>query len=111
MYFAVHGPGINLDPDDMIPGDRRHHTMFTDNPGRFPITSRANKEYIMISTYRNYIHYETMRDRSQEEQLDSRRRTQKFYEELGHHPDYVRLDNETSKVMQEFFKSADMSYE
>jgi len=111
VYFAIHGPGINLDPDDMIPGDRRHHTMFSDNPGRFPITSRTGKEYIMISTYRNYIHYETMKDRSQEEQLASRRRTQRFYEDRGHRPEYIRLDNETSRAMQEFFKAADMGYE
>ena len=95
------------------------HSVFLDDPrqysdatGRFPITSYRGFQYILISVYKGYIHFTPMRGRSAEDYLEAFRETILYFSRYGKCPLIVRLDNETSKIVEDFFTNvAEIKYE
>ena len=75
-------------------------TSSSDLPGPFPVASLKGYRYILITTYRNYIHAEPMKSRSQQDYKRAYSDTFKFFKNLGHCPKYHRMDNETSSHVE-----------
>ena len=76
-----------------------------DSTGHFPVKSRAGNEYnlIIYSHDANYIHVEPMK-RGTGRLVDAYRRGHAFFKSKGFHPKFERLDNETSKELQDYMK-------
>ena len=58
-------------------------TSSSDLPGPFPVASLKGYRYILITTYRNNIHGEPMKSRSQQDYKRAYADTFKFYKNLG----------------------------
>ena len=80
-------------------------TSSSDLPGPLPVTSLKGYRYIRITTYRNYIHAEPMKSRSQQDFKRAYSNTFKFYKSLGHSPKYHRMDNETSTLVENYLEN------
>jgi hypothetical protein len=74
----------------------RRDPSFSDLPGRFPIRAKDGSEYLLLSVYKNYIHVETLPDRSGPHLCAAYSATHTFFRKLGHHVKVQILDNETS---------------
>jgi hypothetical protein len=72
--------------------------------GRFPVPSFRHNEYclIMLSEDTGYIHIEVMKSRHAAEYTRAYRQGIDFYASKGFKPKYERLDNETSKQLEEY---------
>ena len=79
---------------------RMWDTSSSDLPGPFPVASLKGSRYILITTYRNYIHGEPMKSRSQQDYKRGYANTFKFFKDLGHTPKFHRMDNETSSHVE-----------
>ena len=79
-------------------------TSSSDLPGPFPVASLKGYRYILITTYRNYIHAEPMKTRSQQDYKRAYADTFKFFRDMGHSPKYHRMDNETSTLIENFLE-------
>ena len=75
-----------------------------DGTGRMPYISRKGNQYVLVSYYKGYIHYEPMSSRTAEQQKLAHERTIKFFRDKGHNPVYIRLDNEISETVTQFFQ-------
>ena len=80
-------------------------TSSSDLPGPFPVASLKGYRYILITTYRNYIHAEPMKSRSQQDYKRAYADTFKFFRDMGHSPKYHRMDNETSSLIENFLEN------
>jgi hypothetical protein len=91
---------------------KRIDQSFMDSTGRFPVKSRSGNEYnlIMYNYDANYIHVEPMK-RGAGSLLDAYRRGNVFFKARGFKPKFERLDNETSKELQEFMTLEDISFQ
>lgn len=79
-------------------------TSSSDLPGPFPVASLKGYRYILITTYRNYIHAEPMKSRSQQDYKRAYADTFKFFRDMGHSPKYHRMDNETSPLVENYLE-------
>ena len=79
-------------------------TSSSDLPGPFPVASLKGYRYILITTYRNYIHAEPMKSRSQQDYKRAYADTFKFFRDMGHSPKYHRMDNETSPLVEDYLE-------
>ena len=88
------------------------HQNFMDSTGRFPVTSRAGNEYILImyNYDANYIHCEPMK-RGTGRLLDAYQRGHSFFTAHGFQPRFERLDNETSKDLEAFMASQNVRFQ
>ena len=77
---------------------------FTDLTGRFPISSAAGTNYVLIMFCQdiNYIHAEKLRSREAAVILDAYKAGVEFFEQRGVKPEFERLDNETSNIFQKW---------
>ena len=66
-----------------IPTDSTEHS---DATGRFPIKSISGNNYVLVSTYKGYIHLLPFKTRSAEEYVNSHRATHHFYSQSGNSP-------------------------
>ena len=91
---------------------QRTHQNYMDGSGRFPVKSRTGNEYtlLMYSHDANYIHVETMK-RGTGRLLDAYKRGNAFFKARGFQPKFERLDNETSKELQEFMQFENISFQ
>ena len=80
-------------------------TSSSDQPGPFPVASLKGYRYILITTYRNYIHAEPMKSRSQLDYKHAYSATFRFFKNLGHCPKYHRMDNETSALVENYLEN------
>ena len=80
------------------PDDFRH----TDLTGRFPIQAKSGANYVLIMVCCNYIHAETLRSRDAPEYVKAYSRGTDFFATHGITPQYERLDNETSKLLEKY---------
>ena len=80
-------------------------TSSSDLPGPFPVASLKGFRYILITTYRNYIHAEPMKTRSQQDYKHAYGNTFKFFKNIGHCPKYHRMDNETSSLIENYLEN------
>ena len=79
-------------------------TSSSDLPGPFPVASLKGYRYILITTYRNYIHAEPMKSRSQQDYKRAYADTFKFFRDMGHSPKYHRMYNETSPLVEDYLE-------
>ena len=77
-----------------------------DTTGRFPHISQSGHQYILLSIWCGYIHFELMKDRSKGEYVKAYTATIAFYSKLGKRIDIMRLDNETSHELDTYLRSA-----
>ena len=88
-------------------------TNFSDLTGRFPVQAINGDSYmlVMYSEGANYIHIETMPNRSSEEYVKSFQRGYKFFADHGFKPEFERLDNEISADLIAFFATEKIGYQ
>ena len=79
--------------------------MFSDLTGKFPHVSRRGNQYILLSVYRNYIHFELMRSRHKSAYIAAYTETYKFFANYNLTPSFIRIDNETSKELETFISA------
>jgi len=75
-----------------------------DSTGRFPVASRRGNQYILVFTWKGYVHYEPMPSRTASSYLAAYTRAWTFYSQFGPPPSFMRLDNETSELLESFAK-------
>jgi len=76
-------------------------TLHSDASGRMPVPSRRGTQYLLVSYWNNYLHLEPMTSRAKGEYARAFRLTYEFFHARGHQPKIQRLDNETSKVVEQ----------
>jgi hypothetical protein len=86
----------------VIEAPRRH----TDLTGQFPIASKAGHLYhmIMYCQVSKYIHVELMKSRKAVDFVEAYRRGNEYFKARGVHPEFERLDNETSELLKNYCK-------
>ena len=84
---------------------------YTDLTGRFPLTSKRGNQYclIMFSHDANYIHVELLHNRSGPEFVAAYKRGIIFFRRGGFNPTFERLDNETSRVLEDYCQTQNIS--
>ena len=92
------------DLDDLTPIDKKALAIYFDATGKFPFDALDGSKYILIAVYKNYIHVETLADRSAPSYVKAYRATFDFFKSRGHTLSVARLDNETSTLLETFFK-------
>ena len=87
--------------------------VYTDQTGRFPVTSSQGKKYIMIAyDYdSNTITAESLKSRTGEELRNGYRNIHKRLVDRGLKPKMHILDNECASSFKEFMKSMDESFQ
>ena len=73
--------------------------------------AKDGSEYLLLSVYKNYIHVETLPDRSSTHLRTAYSATHTFFRNLGHHLKIQILDNETSESLFAYFDSQNISYQ
>jgi hypothetical protein len=79
--------------------------------GRFPVRTKDGSEYLLLSVYKNYIHVETLPDRSSPHLCAAYSATHTFFRKLGHQLKVQILDNETSESFLTYFDSQHIAYQ
>jgi hypothetical protein len=82
------------------------HRLYSDLPGRFPISSALGNEYVLLFFYEegNYIHPEPVSNRSGEQQAKAHASGLAFFKKLGvTSHDYAVLDNEISPEVRQVY--------
>lgn len=116
-------PIVILDPDQFPTEEisathlvytklERTHRNFMDSTGKFPVKSRSGHEYILLmyDYDTNYLHFEPMRP-GKNRLLEAYKQGTQFLTAQGHKPQYQRLDNETSKELEEYMHIAQISFQ
>ena len=96
-------PDTHLRCKVMHSSDFRRDAVFSDLPGRFPVRTKDGSEYLLISVYKNYIHAETLPNRSSSHLCAAYSATHTFFRNLGHHTRVQVLDNEASAELYTYF--------
>lgn len=99
---------VDLEPDafikiiDLSKHDDANHSDIT---GRFNIPSWRGNNYVLVSVYKGYVYGVAMPSRKHKEsQLKAYETVYAHLKSLGHCPTIQRMDNETSAVLDRFFK-------
>ena len=79
---------------------------FTDQTGRFPITSSQGAKYILVLFHQdtNSILAEPFKKNTQEELVNKQQKLHKYLLERGHKIKMQVLDNECPTQLKEFFR-------
>ena len=91
-----------MDMASLSPAEKKALAIYFDATGKFPFTSYCGAVYVLICVYKNYIHAETMNDRSAPSYVTAYRAAFAFFHKLGHVFSVARLDNETSAPLEAF---------
>jgi hypothetical protein len=89
----------------------RRDAIYSDLPGRFPVRAKDGSEYLLLSVYKNYIHVETLPDRSSPHLCAAYSATHTFFRKLGHQLTVQILDNETSESLFTYFDTQHIAYQ
>jgi hypothetical protein len=87
------------------------HTTSSDLTGRFPVVSQTGSQNILVTVMDGYIHPEPMASRSSAEYLKAYKNTVEFFRNLGHKPDFQRLDNETSGQLEKYMRQQEITFQ
>ena len=89
------------------------HTISTDLPGRYPITSALGHKYIflMVDYDSNYIHAVPLKSRKAEALVKGFNECYNVLHANGFDTDIVRLDNEVSKLLINYITTNKLSYQ
>ena len=93
-----------LDMAHLSPAEKKALAIYFDSTGKFPFSSYNGDTYVLICVYKNYIHAETMKDRSAPSYVKAYRSAFNFFHKLGHNFSIARLDNETSTLLEQFLE-------
>jgi hypothetical protein len=74
----------------------------SDLTGKLHVTSSRGNCYILVSVFNSYIHLEPMSSREGAQYVAATRRTVEFFRALGHDVTYQRMDNETSRSLENY---------
>ena len=77
----------------------------SDLTGRFPIRSRKGAEYVLVTTYKGYIHVEPQNSRSAPAYVRTFTATLRFFRSHGHPLTDLIADNERSEDLTALFRS------
>ena len=91
-----------LDMADLSPAEKKALAIYFDATGKFPFESYDGATYVLICVFKNYIHAETMPDRTAPSYVKAYRSAFAFFKNLGHVFSIARLDNETSALLEQF---------
>ena len=89
----------------------RKDAVFADAAGRYPIPSIDGEEYMLVVVFKNYIHVETMRDRTSSSYVRAYRRAILFYRSRNHVIASLVLDNEVSAALLELFDELHVKFQ
>jgi len=89
----------------------RKDAAFADAAGRYPIPSFDGDEYMLIVVFKNYIHVETMRDRSSSSYVKAYRRAIEFYRSRNQKVVSLVLDNEVSAALLDLFTTLNITFQ
>ena len=101
---------IDLDPQNDY-DEAKRSTIHTDTTGRYPIRSLKGNEYILTSVYNGYIYMQPMKSRKKEDMLAAYQLIDDHFTKRGHRPKYQRLDNETSNLLENWFKLKERTFQ
>eukprot|EP00978_Attheya_sp_CCMP212_P022995 scaffold69577_cov29-Attheya_sp.AAC.1 len=88
--------------------------IYTDQPGRFLVSSSKGISYSMLVLYdydSNYIHVEPMPSRSKESILSAYKKALAILIRAGLRPKLQRLDNEASAILQEYMTKQEIDFQ
>ena len=86
--------------------------LHVDATGRFPHTSRRGTSSILLFIWDNYVHIEPLCDRSAASYVKAYKSAFAFFRSRrGHLPPLVRLDNETSRALEDFLSSESVAHQ
>jgi hypothetical protein len=89
----------------------RRDAIYSGLPGRFPVRANDGSEYLLLSVYKNYIHVETLPDRSSSHLCAAYVATHTFFRKLGHQLKVQILDNEASDSLLTYFETQHIAYQ
>ena len=99
---------------DLFSSLKKHNkTLYSDLMGRFPITSYDGYDYICVFYHpaSNYIHLEPMKNRSSTEYKATFEKGLEFYESKMQIISKFIIDNESSREIEKFFESKNLTYQ
>ena len=82
-----------------------------DATGRFPIEAEDGSNYVVVSVYKNYIHAVTMPDRSAISYRTAYQEIFSFFKLHDADINLIILDNETSYLVEQYFKSENVLFQ
>jgi hypothetical protein len=85
----------------MVPIDPIMHA---DLPGKFGYPSRQGNNYVLVAVYNSYVKPILLKNREAESYLRAYQELHQFFTALGSVPTIVRTDNESSKLVTDYFK-------
>jgi len=88
-----------------------YSTIHSDLTGKFPVRSRNGNQYILVSTLKNYCYGVAMQSRSADDYLIAFKTTHDHFKQLGHNIKFQKMDNESSELVETFFKQANIIVE
>lgn len=89
---------------ELSPIEKKALSIYFDATGKFPFSSYDGSTYVLICVYKNYIHAETMPDRSASSYVKAYRSAFNFFHKLGHMFSIAKLDNEKSTLLEQFLE-------
>ena len=113
LNYLPHWPRLSPTPAALnhvyVRMQKLPHQLSSDLTGRFPIPSTTGSQYVLVTEYEGYIHAEAMASRNHIEYVRAFKNVVKFFTALGKTPFYQRLDNESSAVLESYFKSQNIT--
>jgi len=109
---AVIPDEFDLEPDafvcviDLSKDDDANHS---DTTGRFDIPSWRGSNYVLVSVYKGYAYGVAMPSRKAQSHVKAYETVYDHYRSLGHVPTIQRMDNETSILLDRFFKERNIT--
>ena len=88
-------------------------TLYSDQTGRFPVTSSRGNKYIMVFYHpaTNAILAEPIKNRSTAELIRAQDKIHKFLTSRNFKPTYQILDNECPEALQDYFKLHNVAFQ
>ena len=94
-----------VDISNLTPDEKKLYSLHSDATGEFPFESYEGNKFILVSVFLNYIHVEPLKDRSAPSYVKAYRATIDFYKSFGYPISLQRLDNESSELLETYFKN------
>jgi hypothetical protein len=110
-YLSQDRPDIVLRAKVLHTSEFRHHALFSDPTGRFPVTAKDGSQYLLVSVYKKYIHIETMPSRTASALQQAYTTTHRWFRNHGHHIRIQILDNENPRALQDHFDTLQIKWQ
>ena len=104
-------PDIFIRAKVLHSSDFRHDAIFSDLPGRFPVSAVDGSQYLLVSVFKRYIHVEPLRSRSTDQLIAAYSASHRWFQAHGHHPEFQILDNEAPQLLLVSFTKSNIAYQ